>query len=542
MSRGKIKFSLASAGFAALAVAIPSCASILGIEDLTPGTDGGTAASGGSGGSNAQGGASGSAGRSNGGASGSSAGGASGGSAGAAGSGGSGGSSGGGGGATGGSAGNLVDGGGGRGGSPLGDGGGITVHGTVIDYWRHRIPNVTVFLGSQTATTDLQGQFTFTGVTAPYDVGLAVRVGLVQFGGSEDAYLFRGVTRVDPTLQVKDGLQGASSNGNTWHFQNFPPVPMVDGGPVPRHIGIAFGSPDTMWDYTWDDPDGTDLGASYIDFEGAASSVGTTHALLWETPVAGTVSPTRYVAYDSKPLTIDGNTDKTVTFDMAPDNTASDMVAGSISSGMGGPIQVDGYVRFDDGAPIHVVQLMNAGMNFQMLMPKIAGSGISVTALVGTTPSGPFALAHLDNLSPGQGTVQMTIPAPVSLVSPPGGTSNVGANAMFQWSASPHVAFFYLYCAGVGASDGPSRFFVVTEDYKTPLPIFAGTSAIAWPKARQCDWAVEVHGAYTTVDQATGPTGFFDSHGYYYYGELRGLKRDNGSFTVSNTYTINTAP
>jgi hypothetical protein len=556
MLRGKIKFALASAGFAALAIAIPSCASILGIEDLSAdggassgsgGSSGGSASTG-SGGSSSAGTAGSSAGGSNGGASGSSAGGSSGGSTGPStsttGSGGtSGGSGGNAGSATGGAAG-TVDGGAGRGGSGGSSSGdaGITVHGTVIDYWRHRVPNVAVFLGSATAMTDANGQFTFTGVTPPYDVGLAVHVGLIQFGGSEDAYLFRGLTRTDPTLQVKDGLVGGSSTGNTWHFQNFPSGTAADGGMIPRYIGIAFGSPDTMWQYTWDSPDGTDLGASYFDFEGPASSVGTVHALLWETPTQDQVSPTRFVSYDQQPLTIDAVTAKTVTFNMMADSTPGDVIAGSVTSAMAGPIEVDGYVRFDDGAPIHVVQLPNAGQNFQMLMPKITGSSISVTALVGSTPSGPFALAHLDGLTPGQGGVAMTIPAPVTLVSPPGGTSNVGPSAMFQWSASPHVALFYLYCPGPGTDDGPTRFFVVTEDYKTQLPVFSGTSAIAWPKARSCYWSVEVHGAYGTVDQAADPTGFFDSHGYFYYGELNGLKRDNGSFTVSDSAGLTTAP
>jgi hypothetical protein len=188
------------------------------------------------------------------------------------------------------------------------------------------------------------------------------------------------------------------------------------------------------------------------------------------------------------------------------------------------------------------VQVTNAAQNFQMLMPKITGTSITVSALVGTTPSGPFSVAHLDGLTPGQTGVQLTVPAPVSPVSPPPGTSNVGANSMFQWSSSPKVAFFYLYCDGVQTDEGPTRFFVITEDYKTQLPVFGGPSGIPLPKARQCGWSIEIHGLYATVDQATGPTGFLDSHGYYYYGELWGLKRDNGGFSTSLTYYLTTAP
>jgi hypothetical protein len=113
---------------------------------------------------------------------------------------------------------------------------------------------------------------------------------------------------------------------------------------------------------------------------------------------------------------------------------------------------------------------------------------------------------------------------------------------MFQWSSSPHVALFYLNCESPNSGEGPTRFFVVTEDYRAQLPVFPGPSGIALPKSRSCQWSIEIHGAYPTVDQAAGPTGFFDSFGFYYNGELYGLKRDNGFFSTSSSYYITTAP
>jgi hypothetical protein len=98
----------------------------------------------------------------------------------------------------------------------------------------------------------------------------------------------------------------------------------------------------------------------------------------------------------------------------------------------------------------------------------------------------------------------------------------------------------YIECPSPNTGEGPTRFFVVTEDYKTQLPIFTG--GIAWPKGRQCDWSVELHGAYATVDDAAGPTGFLDPFGLLYYGELLGPKRDNQYFSVSGDYVLNTAP
>jgi hypothetical protein len=127
-------------------------------------------------------------------------------------------------------------------------------------------------------------------------------------------------------------------------------------------------------------------------------------------------------------------------------------------------------------------------------------------------------------------------------MAPAAGATNVASTAMFQWSASPSVTFLYLYCPGVNTNEGPTRFFVVTEDNKTQLPVFASAGAIPWPKNRDCNWSLEVHGSYATIDAATGPTGFLDPFTLRYYGELEGPKRDNGSFTESGDWSFKTAP
>src|SRR5262249_26786427 len=150
------------------------------------------------------------------------------------------------------------------------------------------------------------------------------------------------------------------------------------------------------------------------------------------------------------------------------------------NSAIPGAIELDGYLRFDDGASIQIVQLYNSAQNFQMFMPKLPASSVTIAAVVGSTPSGPYSVGHVDGLTPGQGGVALNVPAPVSQVAPVPGASNVGPTSMFQWSASPRVAMLYIECASPNSGEGPTRFFVVTEDYKTPLPIFTG--GIAWPK------------------------------------------------------------
>jgi hypothetical protein len=273
---------------------------------------------------------------------------------------------------------------------------------------------------------------------------------------------------------------------------------------------------------------------------GVPSTTGTARALLWET-YPGQALPTRYVAYDAQPLVLQEGMPKTATFDMTADAMPADRVAGTVSLARTGAIQIDGYVRFDDGAPFHIVRMPISTLNFDMLMPKIPGSSVTVAALVGSPPDS-YAIAHVDGLAPGQTMVQLAVPAPVSTVAPAGGIGNVGATATFEWSAGSEVALLTVRCKGPQPSDGYTTFNVVTRETRTQLPVLGGPSGIAWPIKRSCTWDVETHGPFATVDAATGPTGYFDPYSLYYDGALQGPRRDNGHFTLSDGRGFTTAP
>ena len=50
----------------------------------------------------------------------------------------------------------------------------ISVHGHVIDYWRHPVEGITVSIGAGSALTDVTGAFSIANVTTPYDASLEV--------------------------------------------------------------------------------------------------------------------------------------------------------------------------------------------------------------------------------------------------------------------------------------------------------------------------------------------------------------------------------
>ena len=411
----------------------------------------------------------------------------------------------------------------------------VTVHGTVIDYWRQPVPDVDVYLGSATTKSDAMGKFSFGNVTPPYDIGLAVRRGVPQFGGSENAWLFKNLRRADPTLQVKDGSFRKVTNTG-WKFQNVPRP--SDAGAVHRFTGISFGSPETSWSDTFTDTDGTDLGPSSFDFATSNSSTGTAHALLWEQT---NFFNTRFLAIDQKALSLEAGVAKNVTFDMTADALPSQEVSGTVMPSIAGPIRVDAYVRFDDGSAIRFFeQELDSTPFFQTFVPLMSGATITVSAVVGSPPYESYALAHMDGV--GQGAVFLPIPQPISQVVPAGRATNLGPAGPFAWMTGQRVALLVISCPGPQSDEGPTQFYVVTEDDHASLATLPGTAGIPWPKGRLCQWWIETHGSYPTVDDATGPTGFLDPYSLESDARLRGPKRDNGSFTTSEPRAFTTSP
>ena len=78
----------------------------------------------------------------------------------------------------------------------------ISVHGHVIDYWRRPVEGITVSIGAGSALTDVTGAFSIANVTTPYDASLEVKWTGVNTAARTNGYLYRGLRREDPTLQV----------------------------------------------------------------------------------------------------------------------------------------------------------------------------------------------------------------------------------------------------------------------------------------------------------------------------------------------------
>src|SRR5882724_9455750 len=109
--------------------------------------------------------------------------------------------------------------------------------------------------------------------------------------------------------------------------------------------------------------------------------------------------PERQTPMEGLTPVLESNVPGAVNLDMSPSAIAAEQVTGSVQS-FASDRQVDGYIRFDTGAIMHVVSTAHSGATFSMLMPKLANATVSVSALSGTTFTGPYALAHRDGIVP----------------------------------------------------------------------------------------------------------------------------------------------
>jgi hypothetical protein len=166
------------------------------------------------------------------------------------------------------------------------------------------------------------------------------------------------------------------------------------------------------------------------------------------------------------------------------------------------------------------------------LVPSVAGGTITLAASEGYLSTPPYAVVHRDDLAAGQTGIALSVPTASSITSPASGATGVNASTLFRWSGSAKVFVWSL----VSIAEYKSIFVVTTEQQGTIPTLPAGPSL---PPNGSCRWYVDTHGAFQSVDEATGSGGLLDDFGT---GEPWGVWRGNGTFTRSAAFAFTTAP
>ena len=174
---------------------------------------------------------------------------------------------------------------------PTGPDNTITVQGRVVDEYLQPLPSTYVLIaGHETVTTDANGYFSVTKVSAPYDLILQI-----PDAGTRDLLIYHGLIRSDPLI-VTPPIPFSTSFRSAYIWGS-----TYGGGPLPdppdRKSSLLFDSPETQFV-------GSAGSGSYSmqpQWLGPDSTDGLLHALQWQfDPASGL--PTSYTGYGATPL------------------------------------------------------------------------------------------------------------------------------------------------------------------------------------------------------------------------------------------------
>jgi hypothetical protein len=527
---------------------LAACSSLIGVEDLKegprPGAEGGSSAAaagrGGTGGG--KGGAAGTGGGSAGNtaASGGSENGGSSGSAGLAGSaamagsagvaavggtagmGGSGGNGGNGGEGTGGDIGGAGMGEGGSGGSTPGD---MTVRGRIIDFYRHPIPGVTIDVAGTEVVTNAQGEFVVPDVPATYDASFIVEWSSLRteiYG-----WVYQGLTRRDPTLQVYQGLDERSM------YTNLRP----EGGTptATQNLSLAIGSPHGSWQAV---NIGTGRDAAAFYWIGPTAIAATGHALLWEYDSA-TDLPTDYVSYDTFTVALDDTaTTQAVNINVEPTDITQGNIAGTITApSSAGPMNA-GFLRFTSGATLRLFQESPGPSTFSYLIPSIPNASVTFAASDENPGNSEFALVHRAGIAAGTTDIALEIPATSTLTAPAPGAMVDSTTSFRYQNRQPGVGAAVIRFIDTDFYQG---IYVVTSSTNFTIPpVLNGGFTLR--AGAEHTWVVQTHGPYANVDAMADENGFMDSFSLDYGASPNGPNTASGTYTQSAGRFFTMAP
>ena len=353
----------------------------------------------------------------------------------------------------------------------------ITVAGTVRDLTRKGISGATVAIGSQHTTTDGTGAFSIAGVTAPYDAAVIVPV-----GSRNAAIVFKGLTRIDPTLLALPVVGTLPSSGTV--------SGSVSGGdPLPAAsdvTAVSWGSPET----TKTDSFATNPWSLSLTWAATpAATTGNVHALQW-TPTTGI--PTAYKGYGVKTGVAVANGGTTSSVAVAMSAPAASTIGGTVAVPAG--VTMTGKslsVDFGDGATFNVGTESSAATSFNYPVP----TGISSTSsvLAGGTAPGAITLTRVSGIAPGSTGTAVNLLAPATQSTPVNNATGVTNSTDFTWTQLTGGLHFVLISSG--AANAPIYYLITTgttgriPDLSALGVVLPGATAYGWLILGVAPWA-----------------------------------------------------
>lgn len=406
----------------------------------------------------------------------------------------------------------------------------VTVQGRVLDVDKGPVAKATVLIDGKVTTTASDGSFTVTNVATPYDAA-------VTSSSWYDVYVFEGLGRSDPTLQVNQLSTGsyatvAGSLGSA-------PFQSSEVGAV-----VPVGSSDADGEIVAAAGSGPAFGPGYLYWPPTGPLATTLYGLRALTDSSG--FPTSFTGMGSLPITLhNGDALTNVTIPMGPVGTAA--LSGSFQLPSGYALtNFAAVVRFGTSTSgallaLPVPNLTPGGAFSNAMVPQASGLGYG---LVATANDGNGSSTAGWGIVAGPGTAaSYAPPAAPQVTAPADGTTHVTTATTFSWAALPGSVYVLNVTANTGS--GPYIRIVTTRTSATIPDLSAINRGL--PNNATVSVNLWATGPYASMDDATSASGmwstdavllaFFDSSPMAISGN-----HAPGWSTSSKTITVTTAP
>jgi hypothetical protein len=399
------------------------------------------------------------------------------------------------------------------------------VHGRVIDFYGHAVPSVPVQIGETLTTTDASGAFFIDDAPATYEASVVYsHVDADQ----TDAWVYQGLTRRDPTLQIYKGSVRRSGDVDI-AYENL--APLANN----QTIWVALGGDDGATYFSDASETGYDGASAY--WYGPAIANQTAHGLVWQYDADD--FPTSYLSYDSHPIALGGAGTAKVLLGLAKEDVDAANVQGTVTGAGIGDRNNSMFLRFTSTATMQLVWDYAGPDSFGYLAPGITGSSLTVAASEGDSFGGALAIAHVDGLAPGA-KPKLVIPAAVTPGTPVDGAEKITTDTAFTYSSGSNPGPYVLQFYSQDDVKSYQAFYIVTAEKQTKIPaMIAGGFALY--AGGEYIWRVATHGEYASVDAMAGETGFLDEFSYNEETPV-GPLRESGAFTNSVFHRCTMAP
>ncbi|HKP64435.1 MAG TPA: carboxypeptidase-like regulatory domain-containing protein [Polyangiales bacterium] len=396
------------------------------------------------------------------------------------------------------------------------------VSGRVIDLYRRPVVGVELHIGDKQVTTDDQGRFSLDGVAATYDVAFKFET-YTSGEPTTFAWLFEGISRRDPTLQVYRSADFQKGE-ITWHAAGVT-FPL----PSDQYILAGFGCPDGDGFQRLTAAD-TTLEVSWIG--PLASSRCVTHALQYRAS-SDNARIVEYLAHSTTSVTLSSSMPAQASLSFGGTKLLDNTISGNVIAPGEGARTNWARIRWNDGTFLPIAEETPTSETFSYRVPMLPDANIMIVGLRGMPGGRPLALAIADNLTPGMTNVELRVPNWPSLTEPADAKMAVDGDTLFQWSTDSRVSVLVAV-----AKEGNDSMYVVTANKEAHLAMRPRVPYT--PRAGSSfDWFVATHGDFASMDEATGSDGFISG---YSYAQVHGPRRGNGSFTSSAGRSFTTPP